>query len=75
MASSAAADSDGEVSSVRNARGQQSPIASQRAREQGDAQARGRFPLGYKDGFNQWVSLVSSARTRFMWLMNPSGRA
>lgn len=41
-------------------RTQQSPLASQRAAEAGQAPAAGRFaqwfPLGAKDGFNQWVS-------------------
>lgn len=39
-------------------RTQQSPLASQRAAEEGQAQSQGRFaqwfPLGAKDGFNQW---------------------
>lgn len=38
---------------------QQSPLASQRAKEEGQPQV-GRFtqwfPLGAKEGFNQWVS-------------------
>ncbi|MCJ1474472.1 hypothetical protein MMC13_003130 [Lambiella insularis] len=42
-------------------KGQQSPLASQRARQPTEANRKGRFgggyfPLGYKDGFNQWVS-------------------
>lgn len=49
-------DSDSEVQ-VRTT-GQQSPLAAQRARDQGDAAARGRgrFPLTYKEGLSQWVS-------------------
>ena len=38
---------------------QQSPLASQRAREGGQEKRAGRFtgyfPLGYKEGFSQWV--------------------
>jgi hypothetical protein len=38
---------------------QQSPLASQRAKETGQAKRTGRFtgyfPLGYKEGFSQWV--------------------
>lgn len=38
---------------------QQSPLASQRAKESGQAKRAGRFtgyfPLGYKEGFSQWV--------------------
>ena len=38
---------------------QQSPLASQRAKEGGQAKRTGRFtgyfPLGYKEGFSQWV--------------------
>lgn len=48
-----------ESGEVRN-RTQQSPLASQRAREAGEAQQAGRFaqwfPLGAKEGFSQWVS-------------------
>jgi hypothetical protein len=59
MASSAAANGDGEVSSLRNVRGKQSPLAFQRVKKQADAQtqakARPRFPLSYKESFNQWV--------------------
>ena len=42
-------------------RSHQSPLASQRAKEQGESEAAqaGRFarmfPLGAKEGFNQWV--------------------
>lgn len=38
---------------------QRSPLASQRAKESGQAKRTGRFtgyfPLGYKEGFSQWV--------------------
>jgi cardiolipin-specific phospholipase len=51
----ATSEGDGEM---RN-RTQQSPLASQRAKEQGQPQT-GRFatwfPLSAKEGFNQWVS-------------------
>lgn len=49
------ANSDGDPAS----RTQQSPLASQRAKQQGAPQTkRGYFPLGYKEGFSQWVSTV-----------------
>lgn len=45
----ASADSD----EIRN-RTQQSPLASQRAKDEGKQKA-GWFPLGAKEGFSQWV--------------------
>ncbi|KAH7128571.1 Alpha/Beta hydrolase protein [Dendryphion nanum] len=46
-------------------RGQQSPLASQRAREEGQAQGRfGQwFPLGAKEGWNQWWAGLSPLDT------------
>ncbi|OCK99761.1 alpha/beta-hydrolase [Cenococcum geophilum 1.58] len=50
-------------------RSQQSPLASQRAKEQGESEAAqaGRFarmfPLGAKEGFNQWWAGLSPAMT------------
>lgn len=38
---------------------QQSPLASQRAKEQGTQPKGGYFPLGTKEGFSQWVRFVS----------------
>jgi len=57
------ADADSEE--IRG-RTQQAPLASQRARDQGQSQP-GRFaqwfPLGAKEGFNQWVSATTSNAT------------
>lgn len=46
------------------ARAQQSPLASQRAKQESSsgrngqaAKAGGFFTLGYKEGFSQWVSI------------------
>lgn len=46
------------------ARGQQSPLASQRAKQQNNSQEQNRtgkmggfFTLGYKEGFAQWVRM------------------
>ena len=57
--STSAADSDGEV----NAKGQQSPLARQRAKEQGEKKSRfdGMFPMGYKQGFSQWWTALPAA--------------
>lgn len=51
-------------------RSQQSPLASQRARQQGDVPPSapngrglgGWFPLGYKEGFTQWVCSHQTAK-------------
>ena len=57
---SSAADSDSEATS----RTQQSPLASQRAKEAGQRKSRldGLFPLGYKQGFSQWWSALPAAQ-------------
>lgn len=57
---SSAADSDSEVHS----KGQQSPLASQRAAEQNARKSRleGLFPLSYKAGFSQWWSALPAAQ-------------
>lgn len=67
MATSASDDE-----SVRT-RTQQSPLASQRAKQQASAAAEasrtgrspGYFPLGYKEGFSQWVSDPASIACRY----------
>lgn len=49
-------------------RGQQSPLASQRQQQAGSVPPQapngrgfnGYFPLGYKEGFSQWVRLLPS---------------
>ena len=48
-------------------KGQQSPLASQRAKaenndakDESPAKRFGYFPVGYKEGFSQWVSRVSA---------------
>lgn len=66
-------------------RTQQSPLASQRAKEQSEARPAGRFgqwfPLGAKEGFSQWVSVLrfsrgdsanswSSGQANRRWLLN-----
>jgi cardiolipin-specific phospholipase len=58
MAVSGASGGDDEMQT----RVQQSPLASQRAKQDGNtagnsraAKAVGYFTLGYKEGFNQWV--------------------
>ena len=58
--STESADSDSEV----HGRGQQSPLASQRAAEQNPRKSRldGMFPLGYKQGFSQWWSALPAAQ-------------
>ena len=60
MSTAAASDGNDNL----QARGQQSPLASQRAKQSNtpsEANRTGRmsgyFPLGYKEGFSQWVSL------------------
>jgi cardiolipin-specific phospholipase len=55
------ADSDSELSS----RPQQSPLASQRAAEQGQRKSRfeNMFPMTYKEGFSQWWSALPAAQT------------
>lgn len=64
--SSHAADSDGDID-IRS-RGQQSPLASRRTKETGGtSQERKRrfvdlFPLGYKEGFNQWWASIPAAQ-------------
>ncbi|KAF2101445.1 alpha/beta-hydrolase [Rhizodiscina lignyota] len=55
------ADSDGEVSSVRD-RGQQNALASKRQDSQAQ-RANQRFPLGWKDGLNQWWACLSPTTT------------
>jgi cardiolipin-specific phospholipase len=56
------ATADGSDDDFRT-RGQQSPLASQRAKQSNDhseanetGRISGYFPLGYKEGFSQWVS-------------------
>ncbi|KAF2435431.1 alpha/beta-hydrolase [Tothia fuscella] len=44
-------------------RGQQSPVASQRNRENGRNVQGAYFPLGYKEGFNQWWAGLSPVAT------------
>lgn len=53
---------------------QQSPLASQRAKQDSDsgkngqtAKAGGYFTLGYKEGFSQWVGIRKSQR----WIKFP----
>lgn len=55
-----AADSDGEL----RARGQQSPLARQRANAENPRRSRfeNLFPLGYKEGFSQWWSNIPAAQ-------------
>ncbi|KAF2258206.1 alpha/beta-hydrolase [Lojkania enalia] len=57
---------EGSSEDVRG-RAQQSPLASQRAKEQGQAPQQGRFaqwfPLGAKEGFSQWWAGTSPAAT------------
>jgi cardiolipin-specific phospholipase len=43
--------------------GQQSPLASQRAKEQSRNVRGAYFPLGYKEGFNQWWAGLSPVAT------------
>ncbi|KAI9807682.1 MAG: hypothetical protein M1825_005623 [Sarcosagium campestre] len=60
MATASAADSssDNEFKS----KTQQSPLASQRAKEQGStSKFSGFFPMGYKEGFNQWWASIAPA--------------
>ncbi|KIW41724.1 uncharacterized protein PV06_07254 [Exophiala oligosperma] len=54
-----AADSDGEL----QGRGQQSPLARQRANAENPRRSRfeNLFPLGYKEGFSQWWSNIPAA--------------
>ena len=54
---SSTTSSSGEDPKVR---AQRSPLASQRDREAGSRAGGGYFPLGYKDGFSQWVSVHRS---------------
>lgn len=55
-----AADSDSEL----QARGQQSPLASRRARaENPGRRMENLFPLGYKQGFSQWWAALPAAQT------------
>ena len=61
-----ATDSGGDESL--RSKTQQSPLASQRAKTSNtptEANRKGRmstyFPLGYKEGFSQWVSTLSRA--------------
>jgi len=55
-----AADSDSEL----QARGQQSPLARQRAKAENPRRSRfeNLFPLGYKEGFSQWWSNLPAAQ-------------
>ena len=43
-------------------RAQQSPLASQRAKENGEAGKVVWFPLSAKEGFSQWVRALASHR-------------
>jgi cardiolipin-specific phospholipase len=54
------ADSDGEIPS----RGQQSPLASRRAKAENPRRSRfeNMFPLGYKEGFSQWWTAMPAAQ-------------
>lgn len=45
-------------------RAQQSPLASQRAKENGEAGKVVWFPLSAKEGFNQWVRSLALCRDR-----------
>lgn len=64
--SSHAADGNGDVD-IRS-RGQQSPLAARRTAETGGTKQKGMsrfdglFPLGYKEGFNQWWASIPAAR-------------
>jgi cardiolipin-specific phospholipase len=62
MSTPTAPDSDGEV----NARSQRSPLASQRAKEEGKnprrSRVEGMFPMTYKEGFSQWWSALPAAK-------------
>ena len=66
--SSNTADSDSEVQN----RSQQSPLASQRAKEENPRKSRfdGMFPLGYKQGFSQWWSALPAAQAEHKVLSN-----
>ncbi|KAI9672494.1 MAG: hypothetical protein M1817_003260 [Caeruleum heppii] len=60
MSASAASGSNGDLKS----RSQQSPLASQRAKEQTGSRtgpSGGFFPLGYKEGFSQWWASIPAA--------------
>lgn len=58
--STEAAESDSEIQS----RGQQSPLASQRAKAENPRRSRfeNLFPLGYKQGFSQWWTALPAAQ-------------
>ena len=64
MATASTSGSDDDLRS----KSQQSPLASQRAKSQQHPSeanrtgrfSRGYFPLGYKEGFNQWVCFFST---------------
>jgi hypothetical protein len=64
MATANSSDSHERAARDGEGRGQQSPLASERAKEQGEQQ-QGRFaqwfPLGAKEGFSQWVSRTMRA--------------
>lgn len=54
-------------------RSQQSPLASQRAKQEGKTAENGRaaksggfFTLGYKEGFNQWVGMRRSTECEIL---------
>jgi cardiolipin-specific phospholipase len=44
-------------------RGQQAPLASQRAKDNAPQNRAGYFPLGYKEGFSQWWAGLTPAST------------